>query len=365
MNRSVNKTMDEIFLYLQLFISEADSSLVKNFQRHIKPSGDETLTIDIVKRAILIKQDKESGAPILGFIYNDNKYIIVLSECENLFNSLSFTQILVEDNIELNEAAGMLAISNKILALKKGVDSIDIVNGCFGFDEDEKNCFNFEEIRDFFQPYVVFRVDNSIFSFDFIEDFNRLEALILLSKGEYNSLILQNNLKEFLLLESSRSLASSIINCLTSNQWEYTYLQLYHCLEYLFAVNNAIELKNKYCMSDISPAIDIASDSILKKSEKDSLIGVFNQHTPELTLRIFCKATLNYEDSNLAEKAADHVYKIRCNLAHLRFKQDALQLFCDEIVMLEEISGLIKDTYEKLDTQIVSICVSKHAWTLL
>lgn len=292
-------------------------------------------------------------------------HIVVLSEYEDLFNALSFTPVIPDDNIELYQGGGMLAIARRFLTLKSGIGSMEVIDKCLGFDEEVCNCFDFEEISDLFEAYSVFKIDSHIFPLIYAEDINRLEAIIMTAGRECNGTVLQKNLKKFLLLESSRSLAESVINGLKSNQWEYTYLQLYQCMEYLFAVNNAIELKNKYCIPDISPAIDIASDSILKKTEKDSLIGILSQHTPPSTLDIFCKATFNYEDSNKIEKAAEYIYKIRCNLAHLRFKQDALPLKCDKSVMLEELSSLIADTYERLDTQIVSICESKSAWTRL
>lgn len=365
MSRSVIVTMNDIFNYLKSFIAEDDVWLIKGHVRHIKASGDETITENIVKRAVLLNHVKEPLAPVLGFLYEENTYIVVLREYEDLFNSLSFTPVIPDDNIELYQGGGMLAIAHKFLTLKSGIGSMEIIDKCLGIDEDVCNCFDFEEISTLFESYSVFKTDNHIFPLVYAEDFNRLEAIIMTTRREWNGTILQKNLKKFLLLESSRSLSGSVINGLKSNQWEYTYLQLYQCLEYLFAVNNAIELKNKYCMSDISPAIDIASDSVLKKTEKDSLIGVLSQHTPPSTLDVFCKATFNYEDLNKTEKAAEYIYKIRCNLAHLRFKQDSLPLKCDKSVMLEELSSIIADTYENLDTQIVSICESKSAWTLL
>ncbi len=365
MNRPVVLTMNEIFNRLKSFISVDDSELVKEYQRHIKAAGNKELTIDIVKRAILLRHEIEDLAPILGFIYNDSKYIVVLGKYENLFSNLSFDSIAPSDNVELYQGGGMLAIANKVLPLKNGVGSMEIINRCFGFDEGEHDCFDFEEISDLFENYAVFKIDDHVFHLNYVEDFYRLEAIALTSLREYNGSVLQSKLKKFMLLEGSRSLAESIINGLKSNQWEYTYLQFYQCLEYLFAVNNAIELKDKYGMSDISPAIDIASDSILKKTEKDSLIGVLTKYTPPTTLDVFCKATFNSEESNRLEKAAEYIYKIRCNLAHLRFKQDALPLKCDKMVMLEELAGIIADTYENLDDQIVSICETKKSWIQL
>ena len=365
MNRSVILTMNEIFNHLRMFVSEDDTALVKEYQRHIDAAGNKELTKDIVKRACLLRHEIEEWAPVLGFIYNDSKYIVVLDKYEDLFNSLSLDSIAPSDNIELYQGGGMLAIANKVIPLKNGVGSMEIINSCFGFDKGEHDCFEFEEISALFENYSVFKIDDHVFSLNYVEDFNRLEAIALTSLREYNGSVLQSKLKKFLLLESSRSHAASIVNGLKSNQWEYTYLQFYQCLEYLFAVNNAIELKDKYSISDISPAIDIASDSILKKSEKDSLIGVLSQYTPQPTLDVFCKTTFNYEEPNRLEKAADYIYKIRCNLAHLRFKQDALPLKCDKMVMLEELAGIIADTYEALDAQIVSICETKNSWIQL
>ena len=48
----------------------------------------------------------------------------------------------------------------------------------------------------------------------------------------------KNNLQDLSLLRSSRSIAASILSGFWSPLVEYTFLQLYQCLEYLYRLNN-------------------------------------------------------------------------------------------------------------------------------
>lgn len=74
MSRSIIVTMNDIFNYLKSFITEDDVLLIKEHQRHIKASGDENITENIVKRAVLLNHVKEPLAPVLGFSYEGNTY---------------------------------------------------------------------------------------------------------------------------------------------------------------------------------------------------------------------------------------------------------------------------------------------------
>lgn len=364
MSRLVIKTMEEIFNCLEKNIKEEHKSLIKRHERHIKASGDETLTISFVKDAKLLNFGDKMSCSICGLKYQNDIYIVTRSSNAALFETL-FLEIVPDQAIELYQGAGMLAIAYNFLTLKEGISSLDLVDRCLGMDK-ENNCFLFEDICNLFEKYSVFKIDEHIFSFKYAEDFDRLEAMMLMTSDKYYGSTIQSNLNRLLCMCGSRSIAASIINGIKSSQWEYCYLQFYHCLEYLFAISNAIDLQLKYINVDIALAIDIASDGVLKKAEKDSLVGVISKYTPKNTLDNFCKFTHACDEAeSKVDKAADYIYKIRCNLAHLRFKQDALPLKCEYDIMLDEITALIADTYENLEEKIIEICSLKDSWTEL
>lgn len=56
----------------------------------------------------------------------------------------------------------------------------------------------------------------------------------------------------------------------------------------------------------------------------------------------------------------NYIYKLRCNIAHLRYNQDDISVNWGKCV--EALVEIIYSIYKKCDTEIVSICTNKGAW---
>ena len=360
MNRNVVFTMDEIFDRLIEYVTDDNRDRIANdTKRHIKAIGDEAAVIDVVKKAIILSEDP--NIPICGVRYQEKNYLVVERIYAEHLEAIGMNVLAEENNQELFQGLGMLAIAYKYLPLKKGLATAEIIDECLAFDRPDEE-FLFDDISRFFEGYSVFLVEKGIFNLEYIEDLHRLHVISLSETSAHFNDAAQCDLKKLLLLDGTRSVAATILNSLASEQWEYAYLQMYQCLEYLFSVQNAVWLKQEYG-ADLYIAIDIASASILKKSEKDSLLGVLS-NADELQKQQFIRSIFKSEadDGDPNEKIAKLIYNIRCNVAHLRFNQDRVQYPADRATIMQEFVSLILNIFQNVDSVIKDVCLHKSTW---
>lgn len=363
MNRNVVNAMDMIFNRLIDFIADENRDRIsKGTKRHIKAYGKGDEVFELVKGAIVLSEDPK--IPICGILFDEKKYLVVTTLYAEVLESISTDVVMREENPELFQGLGMLAMAYNYLPLKQGISSEKILDECLAFDEQDKE-FSFFDIAEFFEDYIVFDISESVFDLRYCEDFNRLNAISLSRISKFYNEVAQSHLKELLLLESSRSVAATILNSLYSEQWEYSYLQMYQCLEYLFAVQNALGVKDKYG-ADLYISVDIFTDNILRKNEKDSLIGVLN-YADKMIKQQFITTVFSedIDEDKITEKIAKTIYDIRCNVAHLRFNQPKFEYPVDKISFMQEFILLILNIFQNLNGTIVDICLHKSTWTPL
>lgn len=144
---------------------------------------------------------------------------------------------------------------------------------------------------------------------------------------------------------------------------EYGFLQLYQCLEYLFIIVNSIEISNKLGL-DVNDIINVVVHYELKKSESENLLHVMRK-AAESTIDVFI-SNLNYsideEQSDKHSVVSQHIYKLRCNIAHLRFNQSELTLAMGWEQLISSFVEIIISIYSNLDAEIISICKNNNSW---
>lgn len=357
MNRNVKKTMNDIFEVLKNHVADEDLERIQSVRRHIKVE-DEKNTFDFVKGCKILYYNKT----LLGAIYNEDKYVLFPISSLNVNNAATIGEILYYDNGNnfIVDGMGMLAIVNKVLSIKKTVKSLEIINKCLGINEQDIS-FPFEEIKDFFEDYRVIKIYPSAFKIEFKEDFDRLNVLALLSQYEDTKLV-KNNLNNIILLNSSRSIAGSLFNSIINTKWEYKFLQLYHCLEYLFVITSAENLISKYSIED-KAAIDISLDNIAHKNEKERLMDVVKN--ADVTVIDDYYNYLKTEKEDKIEAISADIYKIRCCIAHFRFDQEKYIEKINQNLILEKMIALVLSIYNNLNTIIEKYCNEKKTWLRL
>lgn len=369
MSRNVIETMDKIFHILELNISEDDRKRVGNHRRHIKAAGDETVVVEIVKRAKIISvQDKYNTCCIS---YKDDMFMIFPARFQAWVQEVAIGEFMEKDNVldlqqEYFQGMGMLAIAEGALKIRRALSSMNILDKCLGLPEEE-NCFDFMDICELFEDYAVLKIDKTMFPVAYEEDVLRFIALLHLAINRLEENV--SNLIDLALLQSARSISWNVLHYSDTNQWEYQFLQIYQCLEYLFIIVAAMDLEEKYEVDECK-AIKIAVDNIFKRSEKENLIMTMHRCSDTYVDEYFglLKTYPQFNgksDSVKSDYVADHIYQIRCSIAHLRFKQDDILKFID---YKKEISILILITlniFSSLNDKICKYNQAMNAWQTL
>ncbi|MBC2726030.1 hypothetical protein [Desulfosporosinus sp.] len=354
--------MNRIFDVLKKFVDEDDMYRIAQTTRHITADGDEAPVIDFVKNS-RIKIIIYNQLTIIAFDYRTQKYILVQDKYMFAIQSIGLD---FELDSAIIQGAVMIAISEDCLDLNSGITSLDIINNCLGLEDEnggENISFQFSQISQLFEPYCLIRVDEDRFQLQFEEDFNRFYGYIITNESNQIPSNAVTRLNSTLLLLSSRSIAASIINCMESRLIEYSFLQLYQCLEYLYIINNSISISLSHGISQ-ETAIDIVTSYKLKTAEEENLYQVLKANTPEVAVQPLYDEISSTCDEN-ADKhrvVAAYIYKIRCNIAHLRYNQDNILSTIEWKKLIDSLSEIIYSTYQKMDNNIKSICLNKETW---
>lgn len=369
MSRNVIETMDKIFHILESSLSEDDGKRVGHHRKHIKAAGDEKEVEEIVKHAKIIPtQDKYNTCCVS---YNDDMFMVFPARFQAWIQKVAIGEFMEKETAmdlqqEYFQGMGMLAIAEGALKIRRTLSSIDILDKCLGLPEEE-NCFDFMDICELFEDYVVLKIDNTMFPVAYEEDVLRFIALLHLAINQSEEKV--STLIDLTLLQSARSISWNILRYSDTNQWEYQFLQIYQCLEYLFIIVVAMDLEEKYEI-DEGKAIRIAVNNIFKRSEKENLIMTMHRCSDKYVDEYFSLLKIypqfnGKSDTVKADYVADHIYQIRCSIAHLRFNQDDILKSID---YKKEISTLIEITcniFSSLNDKICKYNLVMNAWQTL
>ena len=371
MARLVIECMNRIFDVLIKAIADEDIGRIANVKRHIVARGDKTLVIDFVKNAKI----KKIPLPYFNgciFTYKDIKYFLVAEDYSAAMQEIGFDEIIdIDENknneLEIIQGCEMLAICENVLNLNHTYGSLEVIDECLGLEGEAGNVsFEFSELMKFFENCSVFVIDDSRFHLQYEEDIYRLCCYCICDQSKNVNLQLKTSVKELLLLESSRSISASIINGLRSPLKEYSFLQYYQCLEYLFRLNNSFDLQDKFSIG-VTEAIGIVTDYDFRLSEQENLRRVISSNISETDIDNYLVSVgENLDPNESKDKKCEHtsqsIYKIRCQIAHLRYGQDTYLDTLNWDKQLTGIVGLVLAIYQRCGTRIEATCGSNDAW---
>lgn len=356
--------MASIFEELKSNVSDDDLALVVDVQRHIRAEGDETLVCNFVKSAkeSLFSYNDQKGCI---FEYKDQLYLLLEEKHYNSIINIGFEP---ETDETIVQGSGMLAISAKHLNIREGISSLEIIECCLGVEPDTGGSieFQFSELLGLFAPYCVFKIDNGRFPLIYQEDINRLICYVLSSESNsLFSIAAKDRIKSLMLLNSSRSVAGSILNGLSSSLIEYSFLQIYQCLEYLFKLNLSFSLTENHKIP-LEKSVDIVLSHEFKIAESENLYSVLRNNVPMAIMEslIDILPVSNSEDSDIYKRMANYIYKLRCNIAHLRYKQEDLPNV-NWSGCIDALLEIVFSIYQHRDIDIIQACECKKTWKLL
>lgn len=194
--------------------------------------------------------------------------------------------------------------------------------------------------------------------------YDRLGCYMFVEDAKSLSTSSRERIKGLVLLRSSGTISASILNSIQSPQMEYTFLQLYQCLEYLFKLNNCFLIATGHSIP-LEKSIDIVLTYELKVSESENLYSVLKNYASETSIDAMISAIPNCQsqttETDKFRIASNYIYRLRCNIAHLRYNQDNLSNV-DWSKCVDAIIEVIYSVYQQCDSKINQICMSKNAW---
>jgi len=368
MSRNVKKTIGNIFTILKSYIPDGDTHRIADCKKRTlqKDSNAEQGFAFVEKSKIM--PFSYGTAMLMLFIYGGQKYILMKSE---YISSIRCRDLRYVTDIPLLQAAGIIAMSENMLNLRVGITPLTIIDKCLGIESDNQEMtveFHFDDIANLFCPYDLIIIDDANFQLEFFEDLARLYAYIAIDNNVPHIDNRAAILSEMLLTNGSRSIAIPLINFMESNSLEFSFLQLYRCLEYLYIINDSIRISEKHNI-DCSTAALIISENALRTWESDRLYNLLNCGVVALTNSVEHAyddvIALDNPNVNKVKSVSETIYDIRCRIAHLRYNHNTIN---PELELRQWIGYMIEHIcllFINFDESINRICVDNNAWKAL
>lgn len=356
--------------------------IIENVFKDLKSNITEDDYISFISdKKIMINPNASFGYEISNIlqcskykIYNMTHSIkCILFSYENIYYLLYPYDLIVDQSFNETkesffEGFGLIAISNSFL-LPYQNKSYEIYNNIFGSTLTK---FDFKDIVCFYQPYTIIKNDIDLFELSYIEDIYRFSGLLFSKNIKYNNTILSENTYKNIIallnLKSSRCIATCIIRCLDSSLLDHCFLELYRCLEFLFYIQISFNIIEKYTDTELNPVISLVSNREIIKREQDTLESVIKNAEHSSSIDDFIQfMTLNHfldssQDINKYHSIATYIYDLRCRTAHLSYNHEYIPTDYNWESLIENLSNLIYNIYNKLDSQIIDICITNNIW---
>lgn len=352
------------------FISEVFVNLEKNAindlpipkkERYINPyyiKEKNDYIIDILKYAKFKIFKMSTNISCMCICYKSIYYLVFPYD----FGDVDYA-ILINDDI-FNISFGILAISQSLLLPIKE-NSFDIYDKILA---SELEHFDFDDIVLYYKNYTIFEMNSLMY----IEEIYRFTGSILIKNLSYTSNILTqntyNNLSKLLAFESTRSISICIIRCLDSYLLDHCFLEIYRCVEFLFYLQIAFDISEKYENSDLNLIIDLVYKREIIHKEQDTLESLIKNIKNSDLIDGFYDFLINNGyanhqiNSNKYHVIAEHIYDLRCKTAHLKYRHEYVHSNYKWDILIENFSSLVLIIYELLDEKILQICRENNVW---
>ncbi len=271
-------------------------------------------------------------------------------------SGVSFGETLPEGLQEIEPTPGLFAAFAHTAGLKPNATSSMIRN----ILEDQHSGISGYEGHDLYQilglyPNIKFLSPNS--DYYYTEQIERVLGLILCGSSDNYGLdySIKTSEKFYSIIESGSEHIPYplIIQSLLSLTWEYSFTNLYRCVEQLFGVPHLRELKSKWpsvmSINKISELIeDILSWRPREEDALSALLNIVNSSTVE-TLSLCVDRSGFNNDLHNAAYAAKRIYKLRNSCVHYRPWTQTGSIDVadwDEIIYL--MLSIVLELYDKL-----------------
>ncbi len=360
MSRNVHKEEQRLLHILEQNVPEERIAHIAKVQRKIFLSE---VTYSVIERAQFIISDTINEFCVVLLEYEQKNYICM--------REILFTEgaLQIDNEIEDKEVLfgiGILLANYDVIHKKTTVSGYQIYDEFFAFDEEK--VYECEEILSIFDSYLVYEIFEEDFVLKYREDVNRLLCALLIKSSFFKH---GKNFAaiafDLFILESSRCIVPMFDIILQTQKSDIVFLQLYRCFEYLYIIQRAWDIGEKYDI-EIKNALDMLNNENIRYPEASSIKNLVSLYCSKDIIDEYC----NYLEINTAiridknenkeNKVAEYIYNSRCKIAHYKYGQiklDDEDTLCESTIIL---CKMVKEVYQKIDEKIVELNESLKSW---
>ena len=360
MSRNVHKEEKKLLSLLEQYVPEERVAQITSAKRKIFLSEN---AYSVIEKAHLFISDRISGFCVVLLEYDQKIYLCMTEEL--------FTEgaLQVKDEMKDDEVLfgmGILLANNDVIHIKTAISGYQIYDKFFAFEEEmEYEC---REVLEIFDSYLVYEIVEDDFILKYKEDINRLLCALLIKSSffKYDNAFVDIAFDIFI-LESSRCIIPMFDTILQTKKNDIIFLQLYRCLEYLYIIQRAWYISEKYNM-EIRDTLDMLNNENIRYPEASSIKDLILRYCSKDIIDEYCyylerNADISIDnDENKMRKVAEYIYITRCKIAHYKYGQVKLS---DEETLYESniiLCKMVKEVYQKIDEEIVKLNEELQSW---
>lgn len=360
MSRNVHKEEKKLLHILEQNVPEERIAQISKVKRKIFLSE---VTYSVIERAQFFISDTINEFCLVLMEYEQKIYICMR---EKLFTEGA---LQIEDEMQDDEVLfgiGILLANNDVIHIKTTVSEYQIYDEFFAFDEEvEYKC---GEILNIFDSYIVYEIFEEDFILKYREDVNRLLCALLIKSSFFkHGKDFADIAFDIFILESSRCIVPMFDTILQTQKSDIVFLQLYRCFEYLYIIQRAWDISEKYDI-EIKNALEMLNNENIRYPEASSIKTLISSYCSKDIIDEYCNYLEAYtvvsidKDGNKVKKVAEYIYNSRCKIAHYKYGQIKLD---DEDTLYESniiLCKMVKEVYQKIDENIVELNEKLKSW---
>lgn len=360
MSRNVHKEEKKLLHILEQNVPEERIAQISKVKRKIFLSE---VTYSVIERAQFFISDTINEFCLVLMEYEQKNYICMR---EKLFTEGA---LQIEDEMQDDEVLfgiGILLANNDVIHIKTTVSEYQIYDEFFAFDEEvEYKC---GEILNIFDSYIVYEIFEEDFILKYREDVNRLLCALLIKSSFFkHGKDFADIAFDIFVLESSICIVPMFDTILQTQKSDIVFLQLYRCFEYLYIIQRAWDISEKYDI-EIKNALEMLNNENIRYPEASSIKNLISSYCSKDIIDEYCNYLEAYtvvsidKDGNKVKKVAEYIYNSRCKIAHYKYGQIKLD---DEDTLYESniiLCKMVKEVYQKIDENIVELNEKLKSW---
>ncbi len=322
MSRNMIEPNEYIFNSLANFVESRDINVLwfRDGKRCIDTNTDEKEWLQKLK---LIHQKQIVPKFKTAFFEFDNKEYFVGIGWEEQLEIDSFEL----EKIELNAGIVTALLFELKVPIIRKANPYEIVNEIFYEPQADLTRYKFSQVFKFFEPIIVYQLDDSSpfksqYESQYETNLIKLFGTYIIKNHQITSLDFSNqtiNKFEQIFFAGAENIPyENLTLSLLSTSWQYSFLDVYRCIERIFFIPKLKELHQNLNIQDTLIKFSADIEQYLGwRPKEDEAINKLIDNSPQDIIRILEEVKLHVNGTSDG-KCGELIYKIRNSIVHFR-----------------------------------------------